>query len=62
MATTSNSAKFDLDAPDYLRFLNAKHEMNFVLSDPKPGLATLRLVVSDRVSGRVGSITIPVRE
>jgi VWFA-related protein len=55
LATTSNRASFDFDP------LGKPHEINFVLANPMPGLATMRLVVEDRVSGKVGSITIPVR-
>lgn len=61
LATTSNRASLEFDPPRYQVFLSRKHQMNVALADPKPGLATLRLVVQDRVSGRVGSITIPVR-
>ncbi len=60
LATTSNRASLEFDAPQFARFLSRKHEVHFTLANPKPGLATMRLVVEDRVSGRVGSITIPV--
>ena len=50
--------KFD-DAR-YRAFLNTKHILSVALPNPTPGLATLRLVVGDRESGRIGSITVPV--
>lgn len=60
LATNLSSASFDLDEPHYQVFMKSKRVLNFTIPDPMSGLAEIRLVVKDRVSGRIGSITMPL--
>jgi VWFA-related protein len=61
LITTMTTAGLEFNEARYRVFMNKKHVVNLTIPDPSPSLATLRLVVADRVLGRVGSITIPVR-
>jgi hypothetical protein len=54
------TASLAFDEARYRMFLSKKHVVNLTIPDPKPTLASIRLVVADRVSGRIGSITIPI--
>lgn len=61
LITTMTTASLEFDEARYRVFMNKRHVVNLTIPDPSSSLATLRLVVADRVLGRVGSITIPVR-
>jgi hypothetical protein len=61
LADTRNATNLEFDEARYRAFLNQKHVLNLAIPNPKSGVAKLRLAVEDRLSGRVGSITIPVR-
>lgn len=60
LLTTMTTASLAFDEARYRMFLSKKHVVNLTIPDPKPTLASIRLVVADRVSGRIGSITIPI--
>jgi VWFA-related protein len=60
LLTTMTTASLEFDEPRYRVFTNKKHIVNLTLPDPKPSLTAIRLVVADRVSGRIGSIAIPI--
>ena len=60
LLTTMTTASLEFDEPRYRVFTSKKHVVNLTLPDPKPNLTAIRLVVADRVSGRIGSISIPI--
>jgi VWFA-related protein len=60
LSTTVTKADLDFDEPQYRAFVSDKHPLSLAIPEPPPGLVSIRLVVADRVSGRVGSLTIPV--
>jgi hypothetical protein len=60
LSTTVTKADLDFDEPQYRAFVNDKHPLSLAIPEPPPGLVSIRLVVADRVSGRVGSLTIPI--
>ena len=62
LATVRRPVDLQFDEMRYRAFLSNKQPLSLAIPNPTPGLATLRLVVGDRISGRVGSITIPVRD
>lgn len=62
LALSTNVTKADLefDEPKYRAFMNSKHPLSLAIPDPPSRLVSIRLVVADRVSGRIGSLTIPI--
>lgn len=60
LSTTVTKADLEFDEPQYRAFMNNKHPLSLALPDPPSGLVSIRLVVADRVSGRIGSLTIPI--
>jgi VWFA-related protein len=61
LATSMTTASLEFDEARYRTFMNDKHVVNLTIPDANPSLASIRLVVADRVSGRVGSLTIPIQ-
>ena len=57
--TVSRSVTLDQDAPQREAFLKQGFHLTETLT-PKPGLATIKIVVLDRNSGSVGSLSIPI--
>jgi hypothetical protein len=62
LGTTRSAIDLEFDEARYRAYVSSKHVLSLTIPKPAPGLATLRLVVGDRVSGRVGSIAIPIRQ
>jgi VWFA-related protein len=59
--TTMTQASLEFDEPRYRAFMSNKHVVSLTIPNQRPGLATIRLVVADRSSGRIGSIAIPIQ-
>jgi len=60
LSRTERALAFDIDEQKYDAFLKAGLRVTFDLS-PQPTLAEVKVVVFDRTSGRIGSLTIPVQ-
>jgi len=60
LSTTMTKTDLEFDEPQYRVFMNSKHSLTLAIPDPPSSLVSIRLVVADRVSGRIGSLTIPI--
>ncbi len=60
LSTTMTKTDLEFDEPQYRVFVNSKHSLSLAIPDPPSSLVSIRLVVADRVSGRIGSLTIPI--
>jgi hypothetical protein len=60
LSRTKRALAFDIEEQKYDAFLKAGLRVTFDLN-PQPTLAEVKVVVLDRTSGRIGSLTIPVQ-
>jgi hypothetical protein len=60
LSTTMTKTDLEFDEPQYRAFMTSKHPLSLAIPDPPSRLVSIRLVVADRVSGRIGSLTIPI--